>query len=167
MPPEVTVDKLVLRQAIDDLNAAYAACIDADRLEDWPAFFTDPCLYQVVPRENVDAGLPLALIRCDSRGMLADRVVAHREANIFGPHAYRHLIGRAHIVGEDGALVEARTNYAVYRTWLDSASYGETVLYSVGEYRDRIAVSAGTARLVERTVVVDTARIDSLLATPL
>ena len=35
------------------------------------------------------------------------------------------------------------------------------------EYRDRIAVSAGTARLVERTVVVDTARIDSLLATPL
>ena len=134
------MDKLVLRQAIDDLNAAYAACIDADRLEDWPAFFTDPCLYQVVPRENVDAGLPLALIRCDSRGMLADRVVAHREANIFGPHAYRHLIGRAHIVGEDGALVEARTNYAVYRTWLDSASYGETD--DIGYYgvKDRVHV---------------------------
>jgi anthranilate 1,2-dioxygenase small subunit len=161
------VDRLVLRQLVDDLNAAYAECIDADRLEAWPDFFTDPCLYQVVPRENVDAGLPLALIRCDSRGMLADRVVAHREANIFGPHAYRHIIGRAHIVGEDGTIVVTRTNYAVYRTWLDSASYGETALYSVGEYRDRIAIEDDSARLVERTVVVDTARIDSLLATPL
>lgn len=161
------MDKLRLSALVDDLNAAYAECIDGDRLEDWPAFFADPCLYRIVPRENADATLPLALIYCDSRGMLEDRIVAHREANIYGPHVYRHVIGRAHLTGIDGNTVDARTNYAVYRTWLDAASYGESMLYSVGEYRDRISVEGEKAVIVERTVVVDTARIDSLLATPL
>jgi len=161
------MDKFLLRQVIDELNAAYADCIDSDRLEEWPAFFTDPCLYRIVPRENSDASLPLALIYCDSRGMLEDRIVAHREANIYGPHAYRHLIGRACLLGNEDGLVMARTNYAVYRTWLDAANYGTSELYSVGHYRDRIRVEGDTAKLVERTVVADTSRVDSLLATPL
>ena len=155
------------RLLLDDLNAAYADCIDADRLEQWPDFFTDPCLYQILPRENRDAELPLAIVRCDSRGMLKDRIVAHREANIFGPHAYRHVIGRAHIVTEEENSIIAHTNYAVFRTWLDSANYGKSELYSVGEYRDRIVIEKGAAKLAERTVITDTSRIDSLLATPL
>ncbi|MEM7543623.1 MAG: aromatic-ring-hydroxylating dioxygenase subunit beta [Pseudomonadota bacterium] len=161
------MDKFVLRQLVDDLNAAYADCIDGDRLEEWPAFFTDPCLYRVMPRENTDADLPLALIQCDSRGMLEDRITAHREANIYGPHCYRHVIGRAHILCEEEDVISTRTNFSVYRTWLDAASYGDSELYSVGEYRDLISVEGDRAIFVERTAVTDTSRIDSLLATPL
>lgn len=161
------MDKLALRMAVEELNAAYAHCIDANRLEEWPEFFTDPCLYQVLPRENADAGLPTALIYCDSRGMLKDRVLAHREANIFGPHAYRHLVGSVRILGMDGEQVLARANYAVYRTWLDAVAYGRTELFSVGEYRDRIVVTATGAHFAERTVVTDTSKIDSLLVTPI
>ena len=161
------MDKLERRLIIDDLNAAYAECVDSDRLEDWPNFFTEPCLYQIIPRENRDAELPQAIVRCDSQGMLKDRIVAHREANIFGPHAYRHIIGRAHIVKEESDVIDARTNYAVYRTWLDNVNYGKSELYSVGEYFDRIVVTDGVAKLAERTVVIDTSRIDSLLVTPL
>ncbi|MSP98456.1 MAG: anthranilate 1,2-dioxygenase, partial [Betaproteobacteria bacterium] len=36
----------------------YAYLIDEDRLEDWVECFTDDCLYRIVPRENLDAGLP-------------------------------------------------------------------------------------------------------------
>ena len=162
------MDNLAARTLLDELNAAYAYCIDSDQLEKWPDFFTDPCLYQVIPRENQDEGLPLALIRCDSRGMLQDRIVAHREANIYGPHAYRHVIGVSHILGVENGEIVACSNYAVYRTWLDAAQYGKSELYSVGEYRDRIVVSdARVARFAERTVVADTSRIDSLLVTPL
>ena len=155
------------RALIDDLNAAYAACIDSDRLEEWPHFFADPCLYQIVPRENCDANLPQAIVRCDSQGMLKDRIVAHREANIFGPHVYRHIIGRAHVIDEHDATIETRTNYAVYRTWLDSVNYGKSELFNVGEYRDRFIMKDQRALILERTVVADTSRIDSLLVTPL
>ena len=161
------MDRLALRARVEDLNAAYAHCIDDDRLEAWPELFAERCLYQVLPRENAELGLALALIRCDSRGMLQDRVVAHREANIFGPHAYRHVVGSVLVTGEREGLIEARANFAVYRTWLDAVAYGASELYSVGQYRDRIEVRDGVARFVERTVLIDTSRIDSLLATPL
>ena len=155
------------RALIDDLNAAYAACIDNDRLEEWPSFFADTCLYQIIPRENRDAKLPQAIVRCDSQGMLKDRIVAHREANIFAPHAYRHIIGRAHIYSKNDGVIETHTNYAVYRTWLDSVDYGKSGLYSVGEYRDRIVILENEVKFAERTVIADTSRIDSLLVTPL
>jgi len=32
----------VLGERVAQLNAEYARAIDDDRLEDWPAFFTDP-----------------------------------------------------------------------------------------------------------------------------
>ena len=48
-------------------------------LERWPEFFTEACVYKVIPRENVEQGLPVALIYCESRDMLVDRVVAMRE----------------------------------------------------------------------------------------
>jgi anthranilate 1,2-dioxygenase small subunit len=156
-----------LRYAVEDLVHAYIQCIDDDRLEEWPDFFTESCLYQVVPRENVDQGLPIAMLYCDSRGMLQDRVVAHRKANLFAPHVYRHLVSATRITGQDQGIVIARSNYAVFRTSLDPVSYGTTEVYSVGEYRDKIVFVDGAAKFKEKTVIVDTSRIQSLLVTPL
>src|SRR5262245_63369286 len=70
-----------LRLALEELYADYAACLDEERFEDWPAFFTDPCLYKIVPRENFERGLPLATWLCESRGYLADRVTAIRKTD--------------------------------------------------------------------------------------
>ncbi|MGH7964010.1 MAG: aromatic-ring-hydroxylating dioxygenase subunit beta, partial [Candidatus Binatia bacterium] len=113
------MDKQELRFAVEELLHAYVHCLDADKLEEWPEFFTDPCLYQVIPRENTDQGLPIALIYCDSQGMLRDRIVAHRQANIYGPHCYRHLVSSIRITGQDSNLITAQANYAVFRTLLD------------------------------------------------
>ena len=155
------------RFAVEELQYAYVHCIDADRLEQWPDFFTDPCRYEVTTRENLDQGLSVGIIYCDSKDMLRDRVVALREANIYGPHRYRHMISAVRVTGTEGNVVQAETNYAVYRTMLDPINYGSSELYSVGSYQDTIIIEQGVLRFREKKVLVDTARILSLLVTPL
>jgi anthranilate 1,2-dioxygenase small subunit len=161
------MDARALRFAVEELLAAYVRCIDNDRLEEWPDFFTDPCLYQIMPRENAEQSWPIAVVYCDSRGMLRDRVVAHRKANIYAPHAYRHMLSAISATQQDDGTVTASVNYVVYRTMLDSVNYGHTEVFSVGEYHDVIVFDNGTAKFQEKTVVVDTARVLSLLVTPL
>jgi 3-phenylpropionate/cinnamic acid dioxygenase small subunit len=78
-----------------------------------------------------------------------------------------HLVGSVLITGVDGDQMLARANYAVCRTWHDAVAYGRTELSSVGEYRDRIVMTAGGARFAERTVAMDTSKIDSLPVTPI
>lgn len=161
------MDARALRVTVEGLLAAYVRCIDNDRLEEWPDFFTDPCLYQIMPRENAEQGWPIAVVYCDSRGMLRDRIVAHRKANIYAPHAYRHLVSSLNVVQQGDGTLCTSANYVVYRTMLDAVNYGHTEVFSVGEYRDMIVIENGIAKFREKTVVVDTARVLSLLVTPL
>ena len=161
------MDARELRFAVEELLHAYVRCIDSDHLEEWPEFFTDPCVYQVLPRENAEQGWPIAVIYCDSRGMLRDRVVAQRQANIYAPHAYRHMLSAISVTSQEDGVITAQANYAVYRTLLDAVNYGHSELFSVGEYRDTIVFENGVAKFREKTVLVDTARILSLLVTPL
>ena len=156
-----------IRDAIEELQHAYVHCIDDDRLEEWPEFFTEQCLYKVVPRENADQNLPIALMYCDSRGMLKDRVVAHRAANLYAPHYYRHMISALRILGQEPDSFTVQTNYTVFRTMADPIHYGETEVYSVGKYIDKIVFENDKARFQEKIVIVDTCKIQSLLVTPL
>ncbi|HWX02937.1 MAG TPA: anthranilate 1,2-dioxygenase, partial [Collimonas sp.] len=39
---------------LHQLQEAYVHALDNDRLEEWPEFFTDDCLYEIIPRENAD-----------------------------------------------------------------------------------------------------------------
>lgn len=156
-----------LRAQIEDLMAAYVECLDSDRLEEWPDFFSERCLYKVMPYENAALGMPIPLMFGDSRGMLRDRVVAHRNANFFAPHLYRHLVGRVRIVGEEDGVISTRANYAVFRTMLDPSAYGRSELFSVGVYHDQIVFEDAKPRFREKIVIVDTSQIPTLLVTPL
>ena len=152
-----------LHHAIDSLQAAHVRCIDDDQLEQWPELFTVDCLYQIIAQENAERGLPLATILCDSRGMLHDRVVSLRHANIYEKHQYRHLIGSAVVQSLTSDSVRVRSNYAVYRT----RTNGVSEVFSTGRYDDLMVVVDGVLRFREKTVTFDTNRIDSLLVTPL
>src|SRR5262249_27597556 len=99
--------------------------------------------------------------------MLRDRVTAHRKANLFAPHHYRHVVSAVRITAWEDGIASARSNYAVFRTSTDPISYGTTEVYGVGEYRNKIAVTDVTLKFKEKIVVLDTNRIQSLLATPL
>ena len=151
-----------LRDRIAALNADYARAIDDDRLEEWPAFFEDPCLYKITSAENHAQGMPAGLVYADSRGMLADRVSALREANIYERQRYRHIVGLPCVLGEEGGVARVETPFLVMRIMRD----GTMDAFACGRYLDKVRAS-GAMKLVERMVVCDSARVDTLIAIPL
>ena len=157
------MSQLPLRYEVEELIHAYVQCIDDDQLESWPDFFVDDCVYKVIPRENADLGLPVAVMFCDSKGMLRDRIVALRKANIYAPHFYRHLVSNVRVLGEENGVIRAQTNYVVFQTLLD----GETRIYNAGKYLDQIVRVDGQLRFKEKLCVFDTNRIQTLMVTPI
>ncbi|TPG44921.1 terephthalate 1,2-dioxygenase [Roseomonas nepalensis] len=152
---------------ITDIMAAqarYAHCIDTDRLEAWPDFFTEDCLYRITTAENHRLGYAAGIIWADSRGMLEDRVAALREANIYERHSYRHVLGLPLLEEERSEGLRSETPFLVARIMRD----GATDLFATGRYLDLWrADAAGTPKLAERVVVCDSSRTDTLLALPL
>jgi salicylate 5-hydroxylase small subunit len=127
-------DCRITREAVEALYADYAACLDAGRFADWPAFFTEDCLYELQARENFDRGLPLATLRFESQGMLRDRVFAVQETLFHQPYYQRHLISQVRITPVDETTVKAEANYAVFRT----KRGGVSEVFNVGRYLDVI-----------------------------
>jgi anthranilate 1,2-dioxygenase small subunit len=152
-----------LRDAIEELCAAYAECIDEGRLEEWPDFFVDDCRYRITNRADHLEGLPHGVVYAASKGMLTDRVTALRRANIYEPHRYRHILGRVRLEGVEGGVATARSNFLVLRVMQD----GATDLFASGRYLDRIDVARQPFRFRERLVVCDSPKIDTLLVIPL
>lgn len=152
-----------LQLRVEQLLAGYADCLDQGRFEAWPGYFTPDCIYRIVSAENHERGLPLAVIDCDSRAMLEDRVMALRQANIYEAQRYRHILSTSLVVGREAGVVLAETAYLVMRIMRD----GATMPFSLGRYLDRIVEQDGELRFAEKLVVFDSRRIDTLLAIPL
>ncbi len=140
------------------LNAAYARAIDTDRLESWPDFFTDDCLYKITSADNHKRGYAAGIVYADSKAMLRDRVTALRTANIYERQSYRHVIGAPVVDG-----LTAETPFIVARIMRD----GRTDLFATGVYLDRLRDDADGLRFAERIVVCDSGFFDTLLAIPL
>jgi 3-phenylpropionate/cinnamic acid dioxygenase small subunit len=147
---------------LSSLNTAYASCIDADRLEDWPAFFVKGCLYKITSADNHKRGYAAGIVYADSRAMLEDRVSALRNANIYERHSYRHIVGMPLLVSSTDEIA-AETPFVVVRTMRD----GRMDLFATGVYLDRVREDDGRLRFVERLVICDSQRFDTLLAIPL
>jgi anthranilate 1,2-dioxygenase small subunit len=150
-------------EAAMELMNEYAERIDSDHLEDWLDLFTEDCTYRAVPRENFDLGLPVSIILCTSKNMLRDRIVALRNANKFNLHYDRHFISNVAIRPEPDGTSWLEANYALFQTTLE----GETRLFSVGRYRDRVVAQGGRLMIREKLIILDTFAVPSMLATPL
>ncbi len=149
--------------AVERLLARYVASIDEDRLEEWPDYFLEECRYQIISAENYEQGLPIGVFFANSRGMLRDRVSALRQANVYEPQRYRHLVSSTLILRESDGVVTAQSNYMVVRIMHD----GATALFSTGRYLDRVRLGGPGPLFAEKLVIFDSRRIDTLLALPL
>jgi anthranilate 1,2-dioxygenase small subunit len=159
----VAVLKSEHEAAAGSLLREYTRALDEDRLEDWAALFVEDGLYKVLSRENRELGLPAPLVYYYSRNMMLDRVTALRDALTFEPVYTRHLTsGETFAAAADGEIT-ARSTFALYQT----TEEGETRLFSVGEYLDRLVWSGDVLRFKERIVVMDTFSVQNLIATPL
>ena len=152
-----------LRLAVEELYADYAACLDEERFEDWPGFFTDPCLYKIVPRENFERGLPLATWLCESRGYLADRVTAIRKTAVYAPRFVRRMVSGLRVLGWTDAVLEVRASYLAVETLQDEL----TRVFNAGQYRDKLVVDGGKLRFREKLCIFDSILIPNSLIYPL
>ena len=148
---------------VAELNAAYAATIDAGKLEAWPDFFIDDCLYKITSAENYRRGYSAGIVYADSRAMLRDRVTALRTANIYERQSYRHIVGLPVLGAPAVDGINAETPFLVLRIMRD----GRTDLFATGVYIDQIRDESGGLRFAERIVVCDSGHFDTLLAIPL
>jgi anthranilate 1,2-dioxygenase small subunit len=148
---------------IAQVQAAYARCIDNGDLAAWPDFFEEKCIYKITTADNHNDGLEAGVVFANSRAMLVDRVSSLREANIYERHAYRHFLGQPWIQSLDGTQVRSETSFFVVRIMRD----GVTDVYATGRYLDVYTLNGSSARLIERIVVCDSSRFDTLLALPL
>ena len=152
-----------VRTEIEDFITAYAHAIDDGALDGWPDYFTPEGIYQIITRETFEAGLPLGIMLCEGRGMMAARVQALRTANIYEAHSYCHLLGRSQISAQATDHYQARTNFNVIRTMQD----GGSEVFAVGKYLDVIRVQDGRPLFQERRVILESRRVDILLVYPL
>jgi anthranilate 1,2-dioxygenase small subunit len=159
----IGLEAVARRLELEELYTDYVHCLDADELERWPDFFTEDCFYRITSAENYDAGMPLGLIHATSRNMLKDRVSALREANIYEPQRYRHLVSSIKIVKEQGETLDLIANFLVVRTMQE----GDMTLFAAGRYLDQVKRDNGSWKFTRKNVVLDSRQIDTLLAIPI
>ena len=153
---------LGLRARLADLYCAYDDALNDGALERWPELFTEACVYKVIPRENFEQGYPVALIYCESRNMLVDRVVALRETALFAPRIARRISSGVCLraIEPDGLRLTA--SFAVFQTMQDQPSE----LFLCGRSQDRVVDDAGTLRFAERLRIYDSTIVPTSLVYP-
>jgi anthranilate 1,2-dioxygenase small subunit len=150
-----------LQFAVERLHAQYAHALDADKLEEWPNFFTESGRYRIATAENEERGLPLPVLSAEGRGMMRDRIQSLRHANIYEPQRYRHLVSAVVVEKISAREAKSTANFVVIRIMQD----GDSIIFASGRYADRIALPE--MKYHERVVICDSRRFDTLLAIPL
>lgn len=151
-----------LRFEIEDLYAEYADVLDTEDLERWPELFVEDAFYDVIPRENYERDMPLAIMRCDSRAMMQDRVRAIRETLMFEPRYVRHLISSFRIAANGDGKIDVTANYAVLETLPDEM----TKVLNAGRYVDMLVREDGKLRFKQKRCVYDSSVVPNSLVYP-
>ncbi|API59767.1 anthranilate 1,2-dioxygenase [Tardibacter chloracetimidivorans] len=156
------MEKFLLQLELQDLQTRYISAIDDGRFEEWPDFFTPDATYEILPRENVDQGLPAGVMLCFSQAMMRDRVVSMREANVYHAHTYRHFVSAFEILDQTGDQVTTRSNYLIMRAMNEL----NADIFQVGRYEDVVVRTDGGWRYKSKRAIFENARVDTLLVIP-
>ncbi len=173
MPTDV-LESEARRHAALDLLVRYVRVVDDPRrIEEWPGLFADQAEYIVITRENYERGLPIAVIRDDTKDRILDRVTIIREFWGAGGRAEdrhyndvvpRHVVGPVWVEPAGAGEVRVGANFAIYQTvQVDSTPR----LFAVGEYRDAVEVAGPIARFKSKTVILDTPVLQDVFIYPL
>jgi salicylate 5-hydroxylase small subunit len=148
--------------ALVQLYSDYASAVDSGDWDLWPGFFTDACVYRLVPRENHERGFPLATLSFESKGMLRDRVYGIRETLFHDPYYQRHVVGAPVVRKVVDGRIHSEANYAVFRTKLSELS----TVYNVGRYVDEVVKTPDGLRFASRLCIYDSEMIPNSIIYP-
>jgi salicylate 5-hydroxylase small subunit len=149
--------------ALTQLYADYASAVDSGDWDLWPEFFTDDCVYRLVPRENHERGFPLATLSFTSKGMLKDRVYGIKETLFHDPYYQRHVVGTPLLRKVEAARFECEANYAVFRTKLSEAS----TVFNVGRTLDTVVRTPQGLKFASRQCIYDSEMIPNSIIYPI
>jgi anthranilate 1,2-dioxygenase small subunit len=161
---EAMIETLLLRHEVECFNNDYAAALDQQRLTDWVELFTEDALYVILSKENDDRGMPVGLIYCENKRMIADRAFALQKTAMFAPRYTRHMVSNLQVSPpeEDGSI-RARANYLVLQVLFDKPV---ATLHQVGRYDDIFRRENGILKLAQRRCVYDNLLVDNALCLP-
>jgi salicylate 5-hydroxylase small subunit len=145
------------------LHADYASAVDSGQWSLWPEFFTDDCVYKLIPRENHERGFPLATLAFDSKAGLLDRVYGISQTIFHDPYYQRHVVGAPLIRRVDVEGIHCEANYAVLRTKLD----GPSTVFNVGRYLDTVVRTSQGLKFKQRLCVYDSEMIPNSIIYPI
>lgn len=154
---------LIARDELENLYADYCAALDDNEFERWPSFFAESCSYLVTSRENVEQGWPVALLNCETRGMIVDRAVAIQKTLYYLPRQQRRLVSGLRVVGVEGAATRVRAAFAIFETLVGE----HTKVLATGRSLDVVAREGGALKFVERACVLDAALVPNSLPFPI
>jgi 3-phenylpropionate/cinnamic acid dioxygenase small subunit len=156
---EVAIDQ---KEQIRSFYTDYITTLDDEAFDRWPSFFTDDCVYQVIPGENYSQGLSLCTIQADSKGMLLDRVQGILKTQKFSPRRCRRFYSALKLTPAGADRVTARQNVLMVQTLIDEPS----AIVLCGVAHDELTTVEGRWRLRRRVVVCDTEILQEALIFP-
>lgn len=167
-------DVTTREQAARELLARYVRVVDdPDRIEEWPDLFADVAEYRVVTRENLEAGLPVAVVCDDTKDRILDRITVIREFwgaggrledRHYNQVRPRHVVGPVWTEPQEDGTVRVVANFVV---WGTPTSDPAPRLLALGEYRDVVEFTDRGARFRSKWVVLDTPVLQDVFVYPL
>lgn len=140
-----------LRLDVEEFYARYAECLDGGRLQQWPEFFLESCVYRITTRHNLRLGPEEDLVSLASRTAMIDRIVAIGQSEDYEPHTQRHIVSNFRIQAASAEELRAQANFQILRTFPER----RTEYFVSGSYSDRIAIAAGRLNFREKICVLD------------
>ena len=149
--------------ALTRLYADYALAVDSGHWDLWPEFFTEQCVYKLIPRENHERGFPLCTLSFTSKGMLKDRAYGIRETLFHDPYYQRHVVGTPVVRSVEDGRIRSEAHYAVFRTKLSELS----TVFNVGRYIDVVVRTPAGLKFASRECIYDSEMIPNSIIYPI
>lgn len=136
---------------VQEFYSRYAECLDGGRLNNWPEFFLDSCLYRVGTRRALRGDGEDDFMHLAGKSAMRDRVVALGQSEDYEPHQQRHFLANFRIQSAGDEELRVQVNFQVLRTFPERP----TEAFLSGYYLDRVAMNGRRLNLREKLCVLD------------
>lgn len=140
-----------LRLDVQEFYFRYAECLDGGRLQHWPEFFLDSCIYRITTRRGLRLAPDDDLMNLNSKTAMRDRIVAVGQSEDYEPHMQRHYVSNFRVQAASDEELRVQANFQVLRTFPER----RTEFFVSGYYSDRIALSDGRLNIREKLCILD------------
>lgn len=148
---EKTILTAEMRLDVQELYFRYAECLDGGRLQQWPEFFLDSCIYRVTTRRSLRMGPDEDIVTLTSKTSMRDRIVAIGQSEDYEPHVQRHLVSNFRVQAASDEELRVQANFQVLRTFPER----RTEYFVSGCYNDRIAIAGNRLNFREKLCLLD------------